>query len=120
MYELTIISDFASAHFLRGYKGPCENLHGHTYKLELTIEAEELNELGLVVDFREIKIKLKQFLKHLDHVSLNDVPFFKECNPSAENIAGYIYKEFSKKCLPSKVKRVRVWESDSSSVTYYE
>jgi 6-pyruvoyltetrahydropterin/6-carboxytetrahydropterin synthase len=120
MFELTIAGDIAAAHFLRGYDGPCKNLHGHTWKMEATIESNQLNEIGLVVDFRDMKKKLKEFLMHLDHVCLNDLPYFKEVNPSTENLAKYVYQEFSKACRPFKLKRVRVWESEGSSITYYE
>ena len=120
VYELKISDTFASPHFLREYNGPCENLHGHTYKLEITLQSDQLNDLGLVVDFREVKQKLKKFLEHLDHICLNDVPFFKENNPSTENISRYIYEEFSKQAEGYTVKKVRVWESDCSSVTYYK
>ncbi len=119
MYELSVTGDFSSAHFLRGYNGPCENLHGHTWKFEVTIVSRDLNELGLVVDFRDIKDKLKSFIGHLDHVSINDLPAFREVNPSTENLARYIFEEFSKQCQPYRLIKVRVWESDTSSVTYY-
>jgi len=121
MYELKIKDSFASAHFLRGYQGPCEKLHGHTWKLEITISSDKLNDIGLVVDFKDIKKKLKEFLNGLDHVCLNeDVSFFKKENPSTENMARYIYKEFAKECQPFKIEQVQVWESDNSSVAYYE
>ena len=120
MYELTITGDIAAAHFLRGYDGPCKDLHEHTWKMEVTVASEKLNSIGLVVDFRDMKCKLKEFLKHLDHVCLNDLPFFKDNNPSTENLAKYIYREFGKQCGSFQLKRVRVWESDSSSITYYE
>lgn len=120
MFELSITSDFSSAHFLRGYDGSCHHLHGHTWKLEVTICSEKLNDIGLVFDFREIKKKLKEFLACLDHTCLNDLPAFSKANPSTENIAKYIYHEFAVHCRPFKIQKVRVWESDSSSVTYYE
>jgi len=119
MYELSVTENFSSAHFLRGYNGPCENLHGHTWKLEVTVASAEINDLGLVVDFREIKEKLKEFLRHLDHVSINDLPAFQKTNPTTENLARYIYEEFSKQCRDYRLVRVRVWESDACSVTYY-
>ena len=120
MFELSISGDIAAAHFLRGYVGPCQHLHGHTWKLEVTIVAEKLNDIGLVVDFTEVKKKLREFLSALDHVCLNDLPFFKEVNPSTENLACYVYREFGKVCQPFRLKRVRVWESESASITYYE
>ena len=120
MFELTIKGDFASAHLLRGYQGNCKNLHGHTWKVELTISSDTLDSVGLVVDFKVLKQQLKDFLMTIDHVYLNDLPYFKNVNPSTENIAQYIFREFSKICHPLKVKRVRVWESETSDVTYYE
>jgi len=118
MYDLSVTTDFSSAHFLRGYNGPCENLHGHTWKVEIVISADQLNGIGLVVDFREIKDKLKAFIGHLDHISLNDLPYFQEINTTTENLARYIYDEFSQHCQPHRLKQVRVWESDTCSVTY--
>lgn len=120
MFELSIIGDIAAAHFLRGYDGPCEDLHGHTWKVQVTVVSEKVNAIGLVVDFRELKDLLKESLSALDHGSLNDLPAFKKDNPSTENLARYIYQEFSKRCQPLKLTKVRVWESDTSSVTYYE
>jgi len=120
MFELAIAGDFASAHFLRNYEGPCKNLHGHTWKVEATIQSEDLNEIGLVVDFRDMKQRLKEVLMPIDHVCLNDLPYFKELNPSTENLAQYIYREFAKDCRPFILKHVRVWESETSSVTYSE
>ena len=120
MFELSVTTDIASAHFLRGYQGPCKNLHGHTWKVEVTVASSKLDTIGFIIDFRDIKKNLKEFLAHLDHVSLNDLPYFKDVNPTTENIAKYIYQEFVKKCRPLKLKQVRVWESESSSVTYFE
>ena len=120
MYELSITSNFASAHFLRGYKGPCEGMHGHTWKVEVVIESQKVNEIGLVIDFRELKVKLKNLLEKLDHTCLNDLPAFKNINPSTENLAEYIFKEFRRDCQAYNMKKVRVWESDTCSVTYSE
>lgn len=120
MFELSITDHIASAHFLRGYDGPCKDLHGHTWKIEITLESDQLNAIGLVVDFQDVKKKLKAFLMKLDHVCLNDLPFFKDVNPSTENIAKYVYQQFSAECRPFQLRRVRVWESDLASITYYE
>ena len=119
MYELTITDNFSSAHFLRNYQGPCEKLHGHTWKLEITVQSTELNDIGLVIDFQVLKKKLKEFLQHLDHVCLNDLSPFETSNPSTENLAKYIYQECSKQCDLIPLKSVRVWESENASVTYY-
>ena len=120
MFELSITGHFASAHLLRGYDGPCKNLHGHTWKVEVTIAAEKLDKIGLVVDFKDMKKKLNALLDRLDHVNLNDLPVFQKVNPSTENLAKYIYQEFAKECRPFPVKHVRVWESEAASITYYE
>jgi 6-pyruvoyltetrahydropterin/6-carboxytetrahydropterin synthase len=118
MYELTISGELAAAHFLRGYQGPCQELHGHTWKLEVTVQSGELNALGLVVDFKELKSRLQEILKPLDHGCLNDRPAFQTNNPTTENLAKYVYEEFSRQVEGVRVKNVRVWESDSSSVSY--
>ncbi|MDP8212709.1 MAG: 6-carboxytetrahydropterin synthase QueD [Candidatus Zapsychrus exili] len=120
MYELSIKDSIAAAHYLREYKGKCEALHGHTYQIEITIVSPELGSLGMVHDFTELKSKLKDFLSELDHKCLNDLEFFKENNPTTELIAKYVYDSYSKLIDPLKVKKVQVWESDTSSVTYYK
>ena len=120
MFELSVTGDFAAAHILRGYGGKCENLHGHTWKVEVTLRGEELDDVGMVVDFAVVKKQLRGLLKTLDHVHLNDLPAFREVNPTTENLAKYILEEFSPLCRPLDVVKVRVWESDSASVTYYK
>ncbi|HLF18329.1 MAG TPA: 6-carboxytetrahydropterin synthase QueD [Candidatus Omnitrophota bacterium] len=120
MFELSVCDHIASAHFLPGYEGPCKNLHGHTWKIEVTVLSGSLDKIGMVIDFQDIKKKLKAFLKPLDHVCLNDLEYFKRDNPTTENIAKYVYKHFAKEIVPLKISKVRVWESDTSSVTYYE
>ena len=120
MFELSIQGDIASAHFLRGYEGKCRNLHGHTWQVEVSIVGDQLDNIGMVADFRVLKKQLKDFLRELDHVCLNDLPYFQEINPTTENIAKYIFENFSKIVSPLKMSSVRVWESDVSSVSYYE
>ncbi len=90
MYELSIKGDIAAAHFLRGYEGKCKDLHGHTWHVEVAIVSDQLDKVGMVADFAVLKKQLKEFLMGLDHVCLNDLPFFKSVNPSTENIAKYI------------------------------
>ncbi len=135
MYEILIKSDFSSAHNLRGYRGKCENLHGHTWKVEVRFEKAELNDIGISVDFVILKSRLKKILKKLDHTHLNKIDIFKTQNPSAENIARHIYTKLKDairnkvgkglKPSPTKekglfLKSVSVWESESSCATYYE
>lgn len=121
MYELIITDHFSSAHYLREYRGACENLHGHTWNVEIAISSEQVDQIGLVIDFKELKAKLKVLMDRWDHICLNDLPEFKDMNPSTENMARCLYGEF-KKGLPAGVvmQYVRIWESDSASVRYRE
>ena len=120
MYEVTIIKSFSAAHLLSEIGGKCEELHGHNFKVEVTVGATELNSEGILIDFRLLKIWLKEILDQMDHQHLNDLPFFKEKNPSSENIACFLYREMQDKVAESGVKmlRVKVWESESAAVTY--
>ncbi|MBI5875035.1 MAG: 6-carboxytetrahydropterin synthase QueD [Deltaproteobacteria bacterium] len=122
MYELTIISDFAAAHNLRGYEGECENLHGHNWKVEVTVAGKGLNKIGLAKDFKVLKRILEGILEELDHKYLNEIPPFDKENPSSENIARHIFKQFQKGIKGKGVKaaKVKVWESDRAAATYYE
>ena len=120
MYELKIKSHIASAHFLKGYQGRCKDLHGHTWYIEVVLASEELDPIGMVADFAVIKKQLNEFLSPLDHVCLNDLEHFQRNNPTTENIAKYVYRNFAKVVAPLQVKRVQVWESETSSVVYYE
>jgi len=121
MYELMITDHFSSAHYLREYEGACENLHGHTWKVEVCISSAAVNRIGLVVDFKDLKAQLKKITERWDHVCLNDLPEFQEINPSTESMAQCLYREFAK-VLPEQLsmRHVRVWESDSASVKYTE
>ncbi len=110
----------ASAHFLRGYEGKCKNMHGHTWKIEVFIINDQLDSLGMVADFGILKTKLNDFIANLDHAALNDLEYFQVNNPTTENIAKYIYVQYSQIIHPLQVSKVQVWESDSSSVTYSE
>jgi 6-pyruvoyltetrahydropterin/6-carboxytetrahydropterin synthase len=125
MYDLKISSGFSSAHALRGYNGKCENVHGHNWRIELVVSSGVLNEIGLVVDFKLLKRYLNEVMEMLDHKFINETEFFKEANPSAENIARYIYEEFENKIKLNEiinvaVKRVDVYETDSSMASYYK
>lgn len=118
MYEIKVFLDFSAAHRLRGYKGKCENVHGHNWKVGVSISSDELNDIGVVADFRDVKKAVRGVLEELDHTDLNAVSYFKKVNPTSENIAKYIYDELKKKRLePSSVS---VWEADDSEATYSE
>jgi len=122
MYELMIETKFASAHQLRGYKGKCEMLHGHNWKVQVFVSAEKLNEIDIAIDFHDLKKHTNDITGHLDHVLLNDIFPFTEINPSSENIAKWIYDSLKKKIEDGNisVSAVTVWESDTASATYYE
>lgn len=122
MYELMIEESFAAAHQLRGYKGSCENLHGHNWKVQVFVVADSLNEIDLAIDFHELKAITRETLSALDHSFLNDVFPFTEINPSSENIARWIFDSINKKITYDNVQvaSVSVWESDTASATYYE
>ncbi|MCX8030741.1 MAG: 6-carboxytetrahydropterin synthase QueD [Thermodesulfovibrionales bacterium] len=123
MYKLTIESNFSSAHQLRGYKGKCENLHGHNWKVQVCVTSDKLNDVDLVVDFHELKSMTHQILSQLDHKVLNNVYPFTEINPSSENIAKWIFESLKEKLSEYdflKLSSVSVWESDTASATYYE
>lgn len=120
MYEVTIIKSFSSAHLLAQTGGKCEELHGHNFKVEVTVCAGALQKSGLLIDFRIVKEWLIEILEQMDHKHLNELPFFSGINPSAENIAKYIYDEMEPKVKPSgvNVARVKIWESENAAVTY--
>lgn len=120
MFEVTVEQTFAAAHFLRNYKGKCERLHGHNYKVKVTLSGEALDEAGMLMDFTDIKRELRNIAEYLDHQHLNEMPPFDVVNPSAENIAKYFFDEM-KKCVDGervKVAEVKVWETDVQYATY--
>jgi len=119
MFELTVEDTFDAAHQLRGYEGPCENLHGHTWKVRATFSGGKLNKLGMLVDFKEIKAALKEVLSAFDHRNLNDLSAFKRTNPTSENVAVLIFKGLSGKMGgKAKLKKVTVFESPVTSASY--
>lgn len=120
MFEISIQSIFSAAHRLRHYHGNCESLHGHNWKVSVTVEASELNPVGLGIDFRELKQKTGTILAQLDHRCLNEHPYFKNINPSSEHIAQFLFNEL-KKVIDTphiRLKKVSVWESENSWVTF--
>ncbi|MFH1553016.1 MAG: 6-carboxytetrahydropterin synthase QueD [Candidatus Omnitrophota bacterium] len=118
MYEVKVRSQFSSAHNLRGYKGKCEDLHGHNWRVEVVVRAEGLDSVGMVVDFKEIKDLLNQCVAGLDHKHLNELESFKDVNPTSENIARYIHETISGEKPGLDIKEVTVYETDTSSATY--
>ncbi|MBI5189736.1 MAG: 6-carboxytetrahydropterin synthase QueD [Nitrospirae bacterium] len=122
MYELTIETKFSAAHQLRGYQGRCEKLHGHNWKVKVSVVSEVLNDIGLVMDFKDLKDATNEFLAQLEHSFVNDVFPFTEINPSSENIAKWIYDGLSKKLNTDylSVSMVTVYESDNACASYYE
>jgi 6-pyruvoyltetrahydropterin/6-carboxytetrahydropterin synthase len=118
MYIIKVEGNFSSAHNLRGYKGKCEKLHGHNWRVEVEVASSELDKTGMVLDFKALKIKLNKVLDKLDHRHLNSMPYFKKINPSSEHIAKYIYETLKPRI--SDIKSVTVWENNTSSAEYYE
>ncbi|MDR1244579.1 MAG: 6-carboxytetrahydropterin synthase QueD [Endomicrobium sp.] len=115
-YKLSVTKNFASAHCLRGYKGRCENLHGHNWKIRAAFSGSKLDNTGMLIDFTDIKKRLDQIISYLDHKFLNEIDPFNKINPTAENIAAFIYKQLKKiETETAKVCEVEVWESESSS-----
>lgn len=122
MYELKVITDFAAAHQLRNFGGECEKLHGHNWRIEVVLSGDRLNEAGLLVDFKDVKTAANKILEDLDHAYLNELPQFKDENPSSENIAAYLFQRLSSELNSGhlKVTKVTAWESDSACASYAE
>jgi 6-pyruvoyltetrahydropterin/6-carboxytetrahydropterin synthase len=120
MYTLSVEKHFDAAHALRGYKGKCENMHGHRFRVVIKTTATQLDEIGLAYDFTELKGKLNIILERFDHTTLNEIPPFDKINPSSENIARTIYEELKTmlKEEPVELVAVEVWESPTSGAEY--
>jgi 6-pyruvoyltetrahydropterin/6-carboxytetrahydropterin synthase len=121
MYEITILSHFSGAHRLRYLHGRCEELHGHNWKVEVSVVSGRLNKEGIVIDFQVLKQKLEKVLRPLDHTYLNDLPYFSKKEPSSENIAKCIFDRLKRELKGSHgtLKRVTAWESETTSATYF-
>ena len=120
-FEVMIERNFSSAHQLRGYKGKCENLHGHNYKIEIYARGRELDNIGLLVDFGELKTAADEVVQYLDHRNINELPPFDvELNPSAENLARYILERVASRVGDERVQvyKVRCFETPTSVATY--
>jgi 6-pyruvoyltetrahydropterin/6-carboxytetrahydropterin synthase len=122
MYELSVESHFAAAHQLRGYEGKCEAMHGHNWRVQVTVSSETLNDIGLAIDFVDLKTIANEVIQSLDHTFLNEVFPFTEINPSSENIARWVFDSIKKKIDDKNVScsSVTVWESETSSATYFD
>jgi len=121
MFEVMIERNFSSAHQLRGYKGKCENLHGHNYKIEIFARGRELDHIGLLVDFGDLKTAADDIVGYLDHRNINELPpFDAELNPSAENLARYILERVAARVGDERVEvyKVRCYETPTSVATY--
>jgi 6-pyruvoyltetrahydropterin/6-carboxytetrahydropterin synthase len=132
MYRVSVEEEFAAGHALRGYRGKCENPHGHNYKIRITVEGKALNKIGLLIDFVDLKAAMHATSAKLDHVFMNDVEPFKTANPSAENIAKFFFEEVAAQVKKSTrkadnawpkgllpyVTEVTVWETSTSIATY--
>jgi len=121
VYEVTIKQSFSAAHMLNEIGGACEKLHGHNFVVEISICSIVLSEEGILIDFRILKQWADEILKEFDHKYLNDISYFKDTNPSSENIARYIYDRISEKVkkINLDVSRVTVWESEDARASYY-
>jgi len=121
-YELTVRRHFSAAHALRRYEGPCSRLHGHNYQVEITVTGHSLDDLGMVIDFGELKRVCDEVIDQLDHRMLNDLEAFSETNATSERLAEHLYREVARRLAtgPSSLRSVRVWETPTSAVTYRE
>ncbi len=121
MYEVAVEQEFDAAHYLRGYQGKCENVHGHRFRVVARVRAKETDDIGMAYDFTRLRQQLGQVVGRFDHVCLNDTPPFDKINPSSENIASTIFTELQPilKGTGFSLSSIQVWESPHSSVTYF-
>jgi len=120
MYYSTITAGFSAAHALRNYGGKCERLHGHNWKIEVTVGAESLDACGMGLDFTLLRAKTAEVLADLDHRFLNEVDPFRETNPSSELLARHLYERVGALVNDERVRvvAVKVWESEGSCAEY--
>jgi 6-pyruvoyltetrahydropterin/6-carboxytetrahydropterin synthase len=125
MFEITVEDTFAAGHYLRDYKGKCEKPHGHNYKVRVTMHGQTLDRAGLLVDFKDLREVMRHVIDRLDHQMINELEPFTTVNPSAENLAKYFYDETNTNLIKAtqgrvKVKDVTIWETDTTTATYFE
>ena len=122
MFEVSVEQVFAAGHALRNYKGKCENIHGHNWRVQVVIEGQRLDGAGLLVDFIDVKELMGSVIARLDHQFLNEVAPFDVKNPSAENIAEYFYEQMNAGLqatpVPVRIREVKIWETDVQSASY--
>ena len=121
MYKIFVETHFAASHQLHGYQGACKALHGHTWKIRVEVKTDRVDEIGISVDFKELKSDIRSVIDRLDHHHINEIPPFDKINPTAENLSRHIYEEIQK-TLPSHVRmsKVTVWESSNYAISYSE
>jgi len=123
VFEVSVDETFSAGHALRGYRGKCENVHGHNYKVRVILEGPGLDSIGLLYDFTHLKRVIRGIVGSVDHKFLNDQAPFDTINPSAENLAKYFYDETLRQMneLPegTRIARVTIWETDTTSATYW-
>lgn len=122
LFEIYIQTHFSAAHALRGYQGDCAQTHGHTWIIDVFVKCKELNEIGIGIDFRDVKNSVKEVLHRLDHSNLNELATFKDVNPTSENIACFLYRELGKRLNSDvvKVSKIKVSETPGAGVFYWE
>lgn len=122
IFEVYVKTHFSAAHALKGYPGDCARLHGHNWIIEAFVRCKELDNIGIGIDFRDIKQSVKDVLQGLDHFNLNELPAFQNENPTSENIAKFIYKELAKKLNSEvvNVSKVKVSETPGAGAFYWE
>jgi 6-pyruvoyltetrahydropterin/6-carboxytetrahydropterin synthase len=122
MFQVSVEETFSAGHALRGYKGKCENPHGHNYRVRVTVEGQQLDSIGLLYDFVHLKRVLRDLIGGVDHKFLNDQPPFDAINPSAENLAKFFYDETSREldgmANSPRITSITVWETDETSATF--
>jgi 6-pyruvoyltetrahydropterin/6-carboxytetrahydropterin synthase len=121
-YTLKIVIDFAASHILVGHPGKCARLHGHNWKVEVEARARKLDDLGMAIDFQDLKTETRELIETLDHRHLNDLEPFRELNPTAENLASYVYRALSERLNDERVRisAVTIWETERACVRYTE
>ena len=121
MFELSVKTHFSAAHRLVGYDGACANPHGHNWDVEIFIRGSDLNDLGMLIDYRDIKVAIREVMREIDHVDLNQVPVFIRTNPTSENLARYVYERLGERINDrrARVSRVTICETPGTSASYW-